>query len=503
MSGSVMPQAHLQDVEFSECKLDRINFRMSEGDRVLFDHVNLRNGEFSSAHLKSACFFDCDLSETDVSQAVLPRARFHGSLLSDIKGGEYLRDIVIDRSQVLPLATRVFSALDIWPLRPSSADGLTYDDSMAPAGEPPTPDPVWAGDIRIRMLAAAESARLADAVRAVYGDTYPVLWTYDADEVARRISAGLLISAIAETTAGELLCHSGLSLAAPEDLVGHAGQALTLPAARGQHIFTMVKRYLIDWVTTRGLVGMYSEATAAHPFSQKALLELGGHETGFMLGFIPESVDNSVSAPSPGRQSAALFFLRLRPGKDRRLYAPNRHRKIVRDTIEICDFRAQLAEAPVRTELPPSSQLRVDTRPGDNVAVLTVSRAGDDLTTRVDAERSRLFSEGVDAVYVDLPLDHPESAHVSESLEQLRLSYSGIFPNSKAAGDVLRLQCLRKATALSHDVVVASAHGTALLEYVLADMAAAGQSALHTRGHPPEAAGADRPRASIPLVTVP
>ncbi|HXA74648.1 MAG TPA: hypothetical protein VNV83_10430, partial [Acidimicrobiales bacterium] len=132
---------------------------------------------------------------------------------------------------------------------------------MPPADEPATPDPVWVGDIRVRMLAAVESARLGDAVRAVYGETYPVLWAYDADEVARRISNGLLISAIAETNDGELLCHSGLVLAQPDDVVGHAGQALTLPAARGHHIFTTVKRYLVEWVTARGLVGMYSEAT--------------------------------------------------------------------------------------------------------------------------------------------------------------------------------------------------------------------------------------------------
>src|SRR5271167_2930690 len=106
---------------------------------------------------------------------------------------------------------------------------------VAAAGEPPRPDPLWVGDIQVRMLAPSESARLCDAVRTVYGETYPVLWAYDADEVARRISGGRLISAIAETADGELLCHSGLSLAAPDDVVGHAGQALTLPAARGQH----------------------------------------------------------------------------------------------------------------------------------------------------------------------------------------------------------------------------------------------------------------------------
>jgi uncharacterized protein YjbI with pentapeptide repeats len=113
MSGALFPQAKLQDVTFSECKLDGANFRMSEAEGILFDHVNLCGAEFSAGRFTSACFFDCDLKETEFSQAVLPGTRFHGSFLADIKGGEYLRDIVIDSSQVLPLALRVFSALGI------------------------------------------------------------------------------------------------------------------------------------------------------------------------------------------------------------------------------------------------------------------------------------------------------------------------------------------------------------------------------------------------------
>jgi hypothetical protein len=368
-------------------------------------------------------------------------------------------------------------------------------------GEPPTPDPVWVGDMRVRMLATSESARLGEAVRAVYGGTYPVLWTYDAEEVARRIAAGLLISAIAETADGELLCHSGLSLDAADDVVGHAGQALTLPAARGRHIFTTVKRYLVEWAATLGLVGMYSEATAAHPYSQQALLDLGGHETGFMLGFIPESVDNNAaSGANPGRQSAALFFLRMRPGHQRVVYAPSRHREIVRATIDICEFRSQLAAAPLQTDLPQKSQIRIENDPGDNVAVLIVSQAGEDLTTQVDAERKRLFADGVDALYVDLPLDRPESAHVSDTLEELNLTYAGVFPNNQAAGDVLRLQCLRNATAWCHDIAVASPHGAALLEYVVADMESAGQPVRRTPAAP-RADGVGGAGEAVPLVT--
>jgi serine/threonine-protein kinase RsbW len=367
---------------------------------------------------------------------------------------------------------------------------------VSSAGRPPAPEPEWVDDIEIRLLGAAESGRLVQAIRAVYGETYPVRWTYDADEVARRISAGLLISAIAQTSDGELICHSGLSFNAPGDVVGHAGQALTLPAARGRHIYTAVKRYLIAWANELDLMGMYSEAVATHPYSQRALLDLGGHETGFLLGFMPGSVDDGVSKLSTLRQSAALFFLRLRPGEERTVYAPGRHREIVRETIEVCHFRSRLAPAPARATLPAESNLHVVTVPGDNVAEMTVIQAGRDLTHRVDAERGRLFADGLDAVYVDLPLDRPETAHLSESLEELKLSYSGIFPNQMASGDVLRLQCLRDATALSHDVAVASAHGTALLEYVIADMEAAGQVVRRDQAPAPDASA-----AGVPLVT--
>jgi hypothetical protein len=75
--------------------------------------VNLQRGDLCAAHFTSACFFDCDLRGVDVSEAKLRGAKFHGSDLSEIKGGECLRDIVIDSWQVLPLAIRVFAGLGI------------------------------------------------------------------------------------------------------------------------------------------------------------------------------------------------------------------------------------------------------------------------------------------------------------------------------------------------------------------------------------------------------
>ena len=113
MSGTLIPLSSLRDVTFTECKLDGANFRMSEAERIVFDQVNLRGAEFSAGRFTAARFFDCDLGGAEFSQSVLPGARFFGSSLADLKGGEYLRDIVIDSPQVLPLALSVFSALGI------------------------------------------------------------------------------------------------------------------------------------------------------------------------------------------------------------------------------------------------------------------------------------------------------------------------------------------------------------------------------------------------------
>src|SRR3954468_1079251 len=196
-------------------------------------------------------------------------------------------------------------------------------------------------NVTFRFLGPEEGGVLTEAIEAAYGTTYDVRWVYDPAEVCARLADGRYVSCVAETPDGELLCHEGMSLAAAGDAVAHSGQAVTLEAARGQHLFTRTKRVLMDWGTERGLAGMYSEATAAHPYSQKANIELGAHETGFLLGWIPASVENDAADAAGGarRQSAALFYTKLNDGLERPVYAPERHRQMVGRTIALCELR--------------------------------------------------------------------------------------------------------------------------------------------------------------------
>lgn len=333
-------------------------------------------------------------------------------------------------------------------------------------------------DVTFRFLEADEGTVLTRAIEAAYGQSYDLRWVYDPDEVGRRIAAGTYVSCIAESAAGELLCHMGMSLAAAGDAVAHSGQAVTLPAARGQHLFTRTKRWLMDWARERGLVGMYSEATAAHPYSQKANIELGAHETGFLLGWIPATVSNDAAEGRRGRQSAALFYTKLNDGHERPVYAPERHREIVAQTIQLCELRGELADPPPECELEERSELHREIDRDHNLALITVRVPGADLEEAVGAERHHLFHhENLDAVYIDLPLEKAATALVADHLERLGVSYSGIFPNHHCDGDVLRMQSLHRVRVKADDVAVASDHGQELLEYVIADLPPAARPA--------------------------
>ena len=327
-------------------------------------------------------------------------------------------------------------------------------------------------EVGFRFLRPDEGGVLSEAIRVAYGESYDVRWVYDEEEVAARLEAGTYVSCVAESAEGELLCHEGMSLAAAGDAVGHSGQAVTMPSARGQHLFTRTKRFLMDWARGAGMAGMFSEATAAHPYSQRANVELGAHETGFLLGWIPASVSNDAAEGGKRqRQSAALFYTKLNDGHERQVFAPARHGEIVARTLELCELRGTLAAPPAGVELAERSELHVEVDADHNLALITVLAPGADLEAQIAAERHHLFHRAcLDAVYVDLPLEQPATALLSDHLERLGVSYAGVFPNRRVDGDVLRMQSLHRVRIKADDVSVASDHGRELLDYVLADL---------------------------------
>jgi len=333
-----------------------------------------------------------------------------------------------------------------------------------------TPAPT-ADDVVIRLLEPAEAPLVVDAIRAIYGDSYDVPWLYDAAEIAHRIAHGQMVSGAAFAADGSLLCHAALTRHAHDDHVVHSGQAVSLPAARGRHLFTRVKEHLAEWSHDRGVLGIYSEATAAHPYSQKANLDLGATETGILLAWIPATVDNDASVLAvPVRASVVLFYLRTNRAPAHPVYAPPTHREMVRQIVDRSGLRGGLADAPHALRLPSHTRTHTEIDTTHNLAIVHVHEAGDDLAAVVTADKERCFARGLDVVYVDLRLDQPATEVVGDHLRDAGFRFAGVFPSAHHAGENLRTQALRPGVVVApDDVSVASDHGRELLDYILTD----------------------------------
>ena len=333
------------------------------------------------------------------------------------------------------------------------ADGEQHEDLSEPG-------------IEVRTLEPDAAPGLTRLVRRCYGDSYDAAWVYDPDEIAARLRRGVLRSTVGVADTGEVIAHLGLTRLQPDDDVAESGQAVVDPAFRGRHLFTMLKRHAAAAAARDGLFGLFSEATAAHPYSQRANVALGAVETGLLLGYIPASVDYTAIDVSDHRQSVVLYYLKTNNGHVRPVYAPERDRAMVERIVTRAGLRGTVVDAPSESRSPARSDLHVDDRTDHNDRIVTVRTVGRDLLTAVERARDGALANGADCVYVDLPLTDPGTHHWGDGVHELGFGFGGVFPNRLHAGDVLRYQYLERVTLDVRDLALASDHGRELLAYV-------------------------------------
>ncbi len=333
------------------------------------------------------------------------------------------------------------------------------DADATPQVDPDTP-------IRVRFMDPGEAMAFSQCVYRCYGYSYDADFVYQPDTVEAMLREGTMRSVIGCTPTGEIVGHLALMLDGAGDRVGEAGQAVVDPRYRSHHLFTTLKRYLADWASGTGMLGIFSEATAAHPYSQKANLALGAHETGFLLGYIPAEVSyTAIKEDERGRrQSVALFYLATNAAPGRVVYPPPVYRGLLERMYATNGLTRTFGEAgdaaqPAETRI--DERLRTD----HNQAVLSVQIIGADFADVVHTRLRSLCLNRVDIVYLDVRLGDPAGAAVGAVLNELGFFFGGVFPE-RNDGDVLRYQYLNNVEADPSDVSVASDFGRELLDFI-------------------------------------
>ncbi len=318
--------------------------------------------------------------------------------------------------------------------------------------------------LQIRMMRPEESFELSRCVYRSYGYSYDWDYIYYPDRIRELQEKGLMISCVAVTPEGEFVGHLAITLDHPDSPVGEAGQAVVDPRFRGHHLFPKMKTFMAKWAADAGMYGLYSEATAVHPYSQRGNLHLGARETGFLLGYIPASVSyKQIGEEREGRRgSVALFYMRVKDEPEREIYPPAPYLEAVRRVVEHNGLRRVLGEASDPALHP--SRMSVEVRQDHNLAFVRIDEPGADLEALVRSHLRDLSLHRVDCVYVDLPLSHPATAGAAAGLENLGVFFGGIIPEAHpGGGDVLRLQYLNNIEIQAGDVSTASDFGEELL----------------------------------------
>jgi anti-sigma regulatory factor (Ser/Thr protein kinase) len=318
--------------------------------------------------------------------------------------------------------------------------------------------------LEIRMMRPEESFELSRCVYRSYGYSYDWDYIYYPDRIRELQEKGLMISCVAVTPEGEFVGHLAITVEHPDSRAGESGQAVVDPRFRGHHLFPKMKTFMADWAAEAGMYGLYSEATAVHPYSQRGNLHLGAKETGFLLGYIPASVSyKQIGEDREGRRgSVALFYMRVKDEPEREMYPPAPYLEAVRQVVEHNGLRRVLGEAPDPALHP--SRMSVEVRQDHNLAFVRVDEPGADLEELVRGHLRDLSLHRVDCVYVDLPLSHPATSSAAAGLENLGVIFGGIIPEAHpGGGDVLRLQYLNNIEIQAGDVSTASDFGEELL----------------------------------------
>lgn len=329
--------------------------------------------------------------------------------------------------------------------------------------------------INIGMLEAGKVHELVRLVYKCYGYTYANEFMYYPEQIEARLNSGMMLSGAAYNSKDEIIGHVGFIFNAPGAKVAESGEAVVDPRYRGRGLFEKIKNHLVDVVTPMNVAGIYGEAVTVHPYSQKGSIELGGRETGFLLGYSPGTVTfhNISEAERPRRQSVAMMFTPVAGSRRETVYVPEDYRDIIVGIYERVGFDRKLTPENEGTGYKGKHKgsTTVNLRHDHNQALIKIEKVGSMTVTEIGHQLKHLARERFDCIYADLPLRQKGAGYAASALRKLGFFFGCIIPEY-SDGDVLRLQYLNNVEISKDDIKTASEFGQSLLDRIFEDMSA-------------------------------
>jgi anti-sigma regulatory factor (Ser/Thr protein kinase) len=318
-------------------------------------------------------------------------------------------------------------------LPPEQLSHLDEDAPLAPEQE-----------YTVRCFQPEDALGVSRCIYRVYGNTYLHEDCYYPERLVQLNEAGNLVSIVALDAAGEVVGHYALER--PNlGPVAERGMAVVSPSHRGRDLMGRMRSLLEEEARRLGLVGVYSDAVAVHPFSQRVNESFGSDVCGIALGggTSRQVFKQITSSDGPGqRVSYVTYFTYVRRPSATAAYAPEHHQEVLRQIYG-------RLEIPVRIQ---SSSGEAVSGPGEmdvtydhtlDSGKIHVLRVGEDTEAEIRRARRDLFAvTGAEAMLLYLPLAQPGTPELCRAAEAESFFFSGLGPSMLPDGDALILQSL-------------------------------------------------------------
>ena len=219
----------------------------------------------------------------------------------------------------------------------------------------------------------------------------------------------------------------------------------------------------------RGLASVYGDAVTIHPFSQRAELSHGYHETALQLAMVPaQTTMRGVGGAGSRRRTATLRSYLPLDVQPRQAALPSAYRELMEDLYA----NVGLAIEPrAETAAPDGEAVTTETDAPRALGFLRLRRWDEQAPAALRRSVRALLSQHVDVVYADVDLMAADVDEATAELNQLGFFAAGLVLHGPDGHDHLRLQLLDSDEVELEEIVCDSPFAESLRRRVMDDMA--------------------------------
>jgi len=319
-------------------------------------------------------------------------------------------------------------------------------------------------DIEIGRFRKEWAIEISQIIYKAYGYSYPNEDLYFPDRIISLNESGQLVSVVAhDKKRNKIAGHYALER---DDLgsVAEIGQAVVSPQYRGLGLMKKIRLKTQEIAEEIGLEGIMSKPVTVHLFSQKTNEALGAVPVGMGFGVSPVKHFKKIEADNSQRGSCMYYYLPLKD-RERRLFVPSKHRKIIETIYTDLKLTFGFHEAP-SLPVPMHGTVKSSYSSHFGTGSIFVSQIGKDNMEYIkEAFFNLLFRMKANVLLLYITMEDSDVEELVKRVEDENFFFSGILPSFIGGKDALVYEFLPEDIDESK-VEIYSDRAKALVAYI-------------------------------------